>query len=129
MSEGRQQDLVRLELPKLGCHFWRNNNGAGTLENGQFVRWGLANDSHALNARLKSSDLIGIVPVVITPDMVGKTVGVFGAVEMKPLGWRYNPHDDRERAQKAFIDLVLSLGGRAGFVTQPSELPSLLRNV
>ena len=125
MSEAGQQSRIRVAIPRLGWHFWRNNLGAGKLENGQFVRWGLANDSAALNARLKSSDLIGIIPTVITQDMVGKTVGVFGAVECKAEGWRFNPNDPHEQAQKAFIDLVRLLGGRAGFFSDPAQLANL----
>jgi hypothetical protein len=107
---------VRLEAARLGYHLWRNNSGAGKLENGSFVRWGLANDSHALNEHIKSSDLIG-----------WDDLGVFLAAECKPEGWRYNPNDAREVAQLRFIQLVNASGGRAGFITHPSQLATLGR--
>lgn len=62
------------------------NNPVGTAWAGKYnpathsviapraVRYGLA---------VGSSDLIGITPVKITPDMVGKTIGVFTGVEVK----------------------------------------------
>lgn len=105
---------MRLEAARLRWRLWRNNSGAGVLDNGSFVRWGLANDSRALNEELKSSDLIG-----------WDNTGRFVAVECKPPGWKYNPNDPRERAQLRFIELVRADGGRAGFVTDASQLATL----
>jgi hypothetical protein len=114
MSESGIQSRVRLRAAELGWRVWRNNVGAGKLENGSFIRWGIANDSSALNARLKSSDLIGF-------DHTGR----FVAIECKHGGWRYNPHDAHEAAQQAFIQLVRAGGGRAGFICDPSQLEQL----
>lgn len=125
MSEAGIQSAVRLRAAELGLRLWRNNLGAGKLENGSYVRWGLANDSAAINAVLKSSDLIGITPHVVTLADVGRTIGVFTAVETKHEGWRYNGNDAHTRAQQAFILLVQSCGGRAGFITSPDQLEAL----
>jgi hypothetical protein len=114
-SETNVQARVRLEAAKLGIRLWRNNSGAGKLENGSFVRWGLCNESAAVNSRLKSSDLIGIRAIVITPDMVGKTLGVFVARECKREGWTYDGSEEEE-AQYRFITLINSMGGDACFV-------------
>lgn len=84
------------------------------MASGNHIRFGLGNDSPRINKIFKSSDLIGVTPVVITPEMVGSTVGVFTAIECKAPGWRYSG-DDREIAQKRFLDKVLELGGIARF--------------
>ena len=94
---------------------WRNNVGVATDPvTGRPVRFGLANESPQMNRLTKSSDFIGIQRVVITPDMVGKTVGVFVARETKASGFK-GPKTARERAQAHYIDIVLSYGGDARF--------------
>lgn len=54
------------------------------------------------------SDTFGLVPVFITPDMIGMTVGVFLAIECKSA--RGRPSEK----QTAFIDAINNNGGRAG---------------
>lgn len=54
-----------------------------------------------------SSDLIGLKRVTITPEMVGKTVAVFTAIEVK-AGSSVRPD------QVAFLGKVLRYGGIAG---------------
>jgi hypothetical protein len=117
VSEADAQTAVRLLASKAGCRLWRNNIGAGRLENGSFVRWGLANDSEAVNRRIKSADLIGIRPVLIGPEHLGQTLGVFLSREVKAPGWRYNPREARQHAQMAWCELIRSLGGDAEFTT------------
>jgi len=111
--EAEVQSKLRLDASKLGWRLFRNNVGAGKLENGSFVRWGLANDSEQVNKVIKSGDLIGIRPVVITPDMVGSIIGQFASVECKRAGWRYNSNNPRDVAQAKWAELVLLLGGYA----------------
>ncbi len=120
-SEARAQSEVRLEAGRLGVHLWRNNVGALRDENSRVVRFGLANDSPQLNAIFKSSDLIGLRPVVVTPEMVGRTLGQFVAREIKRPGWTYTG-TPREQAQAAFIHHVQALGGDAGFATGVGSL-------
>ena len=82
-SETVVQQQARLKLARIGSQMWRNNVGACVDDAGRLVRYGLANESSQMNRCIKSSDLIGITPVVVTPDMVGKTIGVFTALECK----------------------------------------------
>lgn len=112
---------VRLEASRLGLRLWRNNVGAGYMQDGSFLRWGLANDSAAVNAHLKSADLIGIRPVLITPQMVGTIIGRFVSREVKASNWRWRG-TDREQAQLAWAELVNSLGGDAAFATGEGTL-------
>lgn len=114
MSETEVQKQERLKAARRGAWLLRNNSGAGKLASGNHVRFGLGNDSPAFNRVMKSADLIGIEPVVITPDMVGQTIGRFFAVECKAPGWKYSG-DERETAQKKFLDKVNELGGRGVF--------------
>lgn len=115
-SEASAQQRIRLAESKRGARLWRNNVGAATASDGRHIRYGLCNDSQALNRQIKSSDLIGVTPVVITPGMVGDKIGVFTAIEVKKPGWCYTA-TDREAAQFAWIELILGLGGIAKFST------------
>lgn len=94
---------VRLEASAKGILLWRNNSGVLKDEHGTPVRYGLANDSKRVNARLKSSDLIGL-----RPD------GQFVAREIKRPGWKYSG-TAKEIAQLNFITLVQLNGGDACF--------------
>lgn len=113
-SEAAVTAQVRLEASKLGIVLWRNNVGGGVLEDGSFIRWGLANESKAMNAVIKSHDLIGIRPVLITEALLGHTIGQFVSREVKEAGWQYSG-TDREVAQLNFAQFVNSKGGDAAF--------------
>ncbi|ABB56758.1 VRR-NUC domain-containing protein [Synechococcus elongatus] len=78
---------------------WRNNVGTCKAADGRFVRFGLCPGS---------SDLIGLTRVTITPDMVGQTIALFTAIEVKTPTGRVTPE------QQSFIDFVQRSGGRAG---------------
>lgn len=116
------QQQTRLVAAQSGLLLMRNNSGAFQDERGRWIRFGLMNDSKRLNDEVKSSDLIGIVPTLITPDMVGQIVGVFTAIETKREGWRHRPNDPREKAQAKFHQIVRNHGGRAGFLSDPAQL-------
>jgi len=117
MNEASVQSLVRLEAAKRGWKLFRNNTGVLLNPKGQPIRFGLCNDSKQLNAKFKSGDLIGIRPVVITPDMVGSVIGQFVSIECKHEGWRPSASDEHEAAQRAWADLVTQAGGYAAFTT------------
>lgn len=119
-SESYAQSQIRLEAPKFGVMLTRNNVGALQDDNGTWVRYGLFNESKKQNARTKSSDLIGWRKVLVTPQMVGSTVALFCAREVKEPGWSY-AGTERETAQLHFIQLVNSAGGDAAFATGPGS--------
>ena len=74
-KETNISNRIRLALSGLAVTF-RNNRGMFlTLDGKRKVKAGLS--------MAGSSDLIGWTPVTITPGMVGKTVAVFTAIEVK----------------------------------------------
>lgn len=108
--------MVRLAASDAGWTLFRNNVGACYDQKGNFIRYGLANDSAQLNKSLKSSDLIGFRPVTIDPTYLGRTIGQFVALECKRTGWKFRG-TDREHAQQKFLALVAANGGHARFTT------------
>lgn len=116
-SESAVVAEVRLEAADTGhTRLWRNNVGAGKLESGSFVRFGLANDSKAINEVVKSADLIGIRSVLITPAHIGQTMGLFVSRECKEPGWKF-AGTQRENAQMAWAQMINFMGGDARFCT------------
>lgn len=120
-SEAAIQTRIRLEASRKGARLWRNNVGATYTEDGSFIRYGMANDSKEINKVFKSSDLIGLQPVMITQAMVGQVIGQFVAREVKPEGWQYMS-TEREEAQLKFLEFVISLGGDAAFASGEGTL-------
>ena len=121
MSETGNSNRVRTHFAELGARLWRNNTGVLEDRNGRPVRYGLANDSKALNQQLKSSDLIGWKPTLITPDMVGGVFAQFVSIEMKADGWRFRMTDDRAVAQRRWLKMIEADGGLAGFMIDPAR--------
>ena len=121
VSEAAVQNNIRLEAAHKNILLFRNNVGVLQDDTGRPVRYGLCNDSAALNRKIKSGDLIGIKPVLITPAMIGHTIGQFVSRECKPGGWRYTatPH---EVAQSKWIEVIESKGGDASFATGTGSL-------
>jgi len=129
-SEEWAQAHDRMAAARVGGLLWRNNVGARKVKDTHIcpscefkfeivnppLRWGLCNDSAKLNKGLKSSDLIGIKPLLITPAHVGRVVGQFAAVEEKKPGWAWKG-DAHEQAQAAFGALVMKAGGHFEFST------------
>jgi hypothetical protein len=116
-SETAAQQRVRIEAARAGWRVWRNNVGAlQDPKSKRWIRFGLANESEAMNSRIKSSDLIGIEPLLIGPEHIGQTVGRFVSIEVKEVGWRPSGRG-REVQQAVWIALIKQFGGRAFFST------------
>lgn len=120
MSESEVQSRIMMEAALYGIVLTRNNVGCGQFVddetgNKSFVRFGLFNASREQQAKLKSSDLIGIIP----------PTGRFIAIEVKREGWKYTG-TPREVAQKAFIDFVIARGGIAGFCQNVDDFSRLI---
>lgn len=121
LSEADVLSRVRLEASKKNCRLWRNNVGAFQNPEGSFIRFGLANESSRMNGQIKSADLIGIRPIIITAEMTGHVIGQFVSREIKTSNWKYTG-TDREKAQLRWAQLIVSLGGDASFATGEGTL-------
>jgi len=128
--ESQVSEEIQIDAVRYGTILMRNNSGACIDETGRSVRFGLGNISKKHNDKIKSSDLIGITKIVITQEMVGKTIGVFTAVEVKKEDWNIDKKfDKRELAQSAFMKWVRSMGGLAGFANSIESLKNIMRVV
>jgi hypothetical protein len=122
-SEARQQSIIRLWYARHGITLFRNNVGALRDERGVPVRYGLANDSKAINQVMKSGDLIGWHDRLITPEMVGSKVAQFVSIECKKANWKFTG-DKHELAQLKWIEIVNRSGGYAAFSNGVECVPS-----
>jgi hypothetical protein len=123
-SEDWVSSKVQLESSDIGSRMWRNNVGAMKTENG-FLRYGLCNETKAVNEVLKSSDLIGCTPITVTYEHIGRTFGIFTAAETKAQGWTFKG-TDREVGQLNYINLVQSIGGIAGFISDEDQFQRMV---
>jgi hypothetical protein len=113
MKELNIQRLIQLELSKSGVLTFRNNIGQYKTQEGYVIRYGVGNPG--------GSDLIGIVPTVVTPHMVGNTVGIFAAIEVK------TPTGKPSKEQLNFIEVILKNGGIAGICRSPTDALKLVK--
>lgn len=111
MNEATVLHRTMLALSKLGARVFRNNVGVAVAPKGGIVRYGLCNGS---------SDIIGWHTVTITPDMIGKKVAVFVAIETKSEKGRAS------QEQKNFVERVQEAGGISGIVKSPEEAEVLI---
>ena len=121
-SEARVQSEQRLGAAAKGVFAMRNNVGALQDKTGRPVRYGLLNDSKAINTRIKSADLIGIRRVLITQQHVGQVLGQFWSREIKHRGWHPGEDKVRERAQYEWCLLVNSWGGDAKITANSDDI-------
>lgn len=108
----------RLEISNIGGYAFRNSVGQ-YMDGDRVIKYGLCS---------KSSDIIGLTPVVITQEMVGQTIAVFTAIECKNGNWKPNKKlTKHEEGQKNFIDMVINNGGIAGFANSANIAISIVR--
>jgi hypothetical protein len=108
--EAKVQNTIRLALGRGLVRLFRNNTGALKDQQGRLVTFGLCKGS---------SDLIGWRSTTVTPDMVGRQVAIFVAIEVKDRG-RPTPE------QQAFVALVRKAGGLAGIARSIVEAQAIL---
>lgn len=106
------QNQIRLAISSPNVRMFRNNVGAYKNDDGRLVEYGLGKGS---------SDLVGFVVREITPDMVGKSVAVFTAIEIKTAKGRLSD------TQQAFINMVRNKGGLAGVARSIEDAKEMLK--
>jgi hypothetical protein len=92
---------------------WRNNRGAGLFKRQvdgkiitSYITFGIPDPPRGKKPdNLKGGDRVGWTDVIITPEMVGKTIAVFTSLEIK------GPGDVLDAGQKKWHNLVLEHGG------------------
>ncbi len=109
-EESNISKRIMLKLSE-SCRIFRNNVGLFTTNTGAKVKTGLCKGS---------SDLIGWHTVEITPDMIGKKIGIFLAVEVKSSKGRAS------KDQLNFRDKVNEAGGIAFIARSDSEAQNKL---
>lgn len=128
--ESKASQEVKLRASDWGCKLFRNNSGALFNDQGVPVRYGLGNISKKFNAKVKSSDEIGWTPVLITSEMVGKSIPVFTAFENKTPKFKIKEsyrEGSRESAQLKFINIVKSANGIAAFTRSADDVDHTLK--
>lgn len=94
-EETNIMNKIMLAMSKKGWLVWRNNVGLFKTPDGK----------RSINIGVKGSpDIMAIKPTVITPDMVGQTVGIFVGVEVKTATGR------QSEAQKKWQGVAESKG-------------------
>lgn len=107
-------NAIRIALSKLGARVFRNQRGKYRTEHGQWIETGLCNGA---------SDLIGLLPVVITPEMVGQRFARFVAIEVKAA------HGRLTEEQKRFLEFVRAAGGIAAICRSADEAAEVINEV
>lgn len=125
MTESELQKEIQTTALKFKCKLFRNNSGAMLDKSNRLIRFGLGNLSKKLWDKWKTSDLIGYTIVKITPDMVGKDVAIFTAIEVKT---KSSKKDARYKAQEKFIEQVKNDGGIASMCNSLETLKDLFKS-
>lgn len=130
--EGEASKEVRLKASSLGYRLLRNNSGALLDQDGRLVRFGWGNESKKINAEFKTGDLLGGLPLIITPEMVGKKVAVLSMFEVKTpqkinsvVKRAMNVASSREAAQLNAINFVRELGGISWFASSAADIENI----
>lgn len=126
MSESEVMQKIRSALSVGRVRLFRQNVGRAWRGTGEVWRGKLLTitNPRPVEAGLckGSSDLIGWTQVTITPDMVGKTLAVFTAIEVKHGGNSASPE------QENFIRVVNSAGGIAGVAYSVEQARDIIEN-
>ncbi|GDX75990.1 hypothetical protein LBMAG41_10660 [Cyanobium sp.] len=116
-DEGKVSADIGLAFGHGDCRLLRNNVGMLPDRTGRPVAYGLG--SMGGKPFRGSLDWIGWRTVTITPDMVGRRIAIFAAIDAKDMA---KPRPE----QITFTDNVLNAGGLAGFAHNLDEAQAIL---
>lgn len=124
-KESEIQDAIRVALSRGPVRLFRQNVGTGWTGDVQRMRDGslVIRNPRPLHAGFKGlSDLGGWVTVEVTPEMVGRKIAVYAAVEVKTATGRV-----REE-QSDFLAIVQQAGGAAGVARSVADAAAIVRS-
>ena len=119
MAEAKNQDDIRLAYSAAGGRLFRNHRGK--IQDKRTDTW------HEFGLAPGASDLIGWTPVVVTPEMVGQTVAVFTAIEVKRDAAAARRKNKLTGQQRSFCNQVRAAGGLALFAWTVRQALELLK--
>lgn len=107
------KDIRQWALAQPNVVLWRNNRGVVETQGGGRITYGVGANG--------ACDWLGYKTITVTPEMVGKRVAVFLAVESKRPGVKARPN------QVDFMLDVARAGGISGVASSTEELETILR--
>lgn len=91
--------------------------------------FGLGNEGKKKQDSDRTPDWVGWHNVVITQEMVGKTLPVFLAIDAKRLGFKHKisyAKNTREYGQNKFFQKVINANGVAGFAATAEHVAQII---
>jgi hypothetical protein len=111
-SEANIEKEIALAASEDGNRLLRNNVGAYKDKRGMWIKYGVGG--------VGGSDEIGWTSITITPEMVGRTVPVFTAIEAKSANGRL------QKDQKLFLGSVERAGGVQGVARSVKDYRAII---
>ncbi|QHJ79216.1 MAG: hypothetical protein [Caudoviricetes sp.] len=113
MKESNIQNLSLVAGSQSGAMIWRNQVGTFYTRSGAPVKVG----------NVGAADSLGVVPIVITQDMVGKTIGVAIACEFKAKRGRQS---DEQKMWQANFE---KRGGKYALIRSPDQIVEFIEGI
>lgn len=128
---------VKLRASQYKCRLLKNNSGVAYTKDSRPVFFGLGNegnkddDGKFAHQHIRTPDWVGYTEITVTPEMVGKKIAVFTAVDAKKIGFVKKisyPKGTREHGQQKFFDQVIEANGIAGFASCPEHVDEIMQD-
>jgi len=123
--------LVLLRAGQYRARLFKNNTGVAYTKDSRPVFFGLGNDGTKNDESIRTPDDVGWTTITVTPEMVGKEIAVFTAIDSKKAGFRVKSDytkGTREYGQNKFFELVKKSGGIAGFASCADDVDAIFND-